>query len=71
MKTIKENNKYKLKRDGTIWKVFGFDYPCDDYNDPKTGTVYLEETGKIPGKECGMGVVESVFWNYFEEINIK
>ena len=64
---INPGTKYKLKRDGTVWEVFGIEYPMDS-RDPKLGTVSLEEVGAEVGKECMIQTGENIFWNYFENI---
>ena len=66
---IKCGNKYRLKRDGTIWEVFDIEYPMDS-RDPHFGTVSLTEVGAEAGKGCGISTVEDIFWNYFEDIKL-
>jgi hypothetical protein len=64
---IELDTKYRLKRDGTVWEVFGIEYPMDS-RDPKLGTVSLEEVGAEAGKACMIQTGESIFWDYFENI---
>ena len=59
---IELENKYRLKRDGTIWEVLGIEYPMDSH-DPDLGTVTL-----FDAENSAIQVGETVFWECFEII---
>lgn len=63
MEKIQYDTTYRLKRDRTLWKVFGFDGPLG-MKVPELSSVLLEEVGGTDGMQVG----ESVFWEYFEKV---